>query len=341
MLGWFHAFVASDFGNPSVAEALLSSAYDGFRAQDDQWGIAAALSTRAKLAVIRGDRAAARGFAERSLAMFRELGDRWGQLQAIEWLGAAVAASDRARAEQLHRDGLRVAQELGLWPQAADALSWLGLSALSSGDLVQAREFLERGMRLAAEQSYRPGQVFAELGLGQTARREGKLDVAEAHLRNVLEVTQRIAAEPDVARVISLCELGFIAEQRGEQATARSYHLQSLTFATRLGDPEAMAQALTGLAGAQVLGGQPERAAQTLGAADAAWRSADASPPPGDSADVDRITSITRHLLGEDAFAAEFQNGRRLTPEQAASRSIDDGTAGEVDLRRGHGGGPV
>jgi tetratricopeptide (TPR) repeat protein len=301
-----------------VAEALLSSALADFRARGDQWGIAAALSTHAKVAMIRGDRAAARGFAQRSLAMFRELGDRWGQLQAIEWLGAAVASSDRARAEQLHRDGLRVAQELGLWPQAADALSWLGLSALSSGDLVQARELLERGMRLAAEQSYRPGQVFAELGLGQTARREGKLDLAEAHLRNVLQVTQRIGSEPDVARVISLCELGFIAEQRGEPAAARSCHLQSLTSATRLGDLQAVAQALTGLAGAQALGGQPERAARTLGAADTAWRSAGASLPPGNSPDVDRITAMTRQVLGEAAFAAEFQNGRRLTPEQAA-----------------------
>jgi predicted ATPase/DNA-binding SARP family transcriptional activator len=319
MLGWFHAFVASDFGDPSVAEALVGSALADFRVQGDQWGIAAALSTHAKVAMIRGDRATARGFAQRSLAMFRELGDRWGQLQAIEWLGAAVASSDRARAEQLHRDGLRVAQELGLWPQAADALSWLGLSALSSGDLVQARGLLERGMRLAAQQSYRPGQVFAELGLGQTARREGKLDLAEAHLRNVLHATQRIGSEPDVVGVISLSELGFIAEQRGEPAAARSCHLQSLTCATRLGDPQAVAQALTGLAGAHAAGGELERAARTLGAADAAWRLACASPPPGNSLDVDRITAMTRQVLGEAAFAAEFANGSRLTPEQAAT----------------------
>jgi hypothetical protein len=173
-------------------------------------------------------------------------------------------------------------------------------------------------MRLAAEQSYRPGQVFAELGLGQTARREGQLDLAEAHLRNVLQETERIGSEPAVARVISLCELGFIAEQRGEPDAARSCHLQSLASATRLGDPEAVAQALTGLAGAQALGGQPERAAQTLGAADTAWRSACASPPPGDSPDVGRITAMTRQALGAAAFAAEFQTGRRLTPEQAA-----------------------
>jgi tetratricopeptide (TPR) repeat protein len=251
--------------------------------------------------------------------MFRELGDRWGQLQAIEWLGAAAAATDRARADQLQREALRVAEELGLWPQAADALSWLGRSALRSGELAQARELLERGMRLATEQSYRPGQVFAELGLGQTARREGKLDLAEAYLRNVLRTSQPAGPEPDVARVASLCELGFIAEQRGEPAAARSRHLQSLSSAAKLGDPQAVAYALTGLAGARALGGQPSRAARLLGAAETIGGAAGASPPLGDSPDFKRIIAITRQALGQAAFDAEFQDGRRLSPAQAAT----------------------
>jgi ATP/maltotriose-dependent transcriptional regulator MalT len=304
-----------------VGEALAS-----FRALGDQWGIAAALSTRAKLAMIRGDPAAVHRDAQQSLELFRELGDRWGQLQAIEWLGAAAAATgDRAQADRMHRDGLRMAEDLGLWPQAADALSWLGRSALRSGDLPQARELLERGMRLAAEQSYQPGQVFAELGLGQTARREGKLDDAETHSRNVLHTSQRIGSEPDVARTVSLSELGFIAEHRGDPAAARSWHIQSLTAAQALGDPQAVAQALTGLAGAHASGGQPDRAARLLGAADAAWHPPGASHQPGASADVSadsdvgRITAVTRQALGEAAFAAEFEDGRRLSPQQAAS----------------------
>jgi len=317
-LEWFLGFVASDFGDPAAGEALVGQALGSFRALGDRWGIAAALSTRAKLAIVRGDPAAARADAEQSLAIFAERGDRWGQLQAIEWLGAAEAATgDHAQAARLHQDGLRMAEELGLWPQAADALSWLGRSALRSGDLAQARELLERAMRLATEQSYQPGQVFAEIGLGMTARREGKLDVAEAHLRSVLRTSQRVGPEPDVAREVSASELGFIAEQRGDPADARSWHLMSLTAAQTLGDPQAVAQALTGLAGAQALGGQPQRAARLLGAADTAWRSAGASLPPGTSADVDRITAVTQRALGAAAFAAEFQNGRRLRPEQA------------------------
>jgi predicted ATPase/DNA-binding SARP family transcriptional activator len=319
-LEWFHGFVASDFGDPAVGEAIVGRALADFRALGHRWGIAAALSTRAKLAMVRGDPAAARDDAQQSLAIFRELGDRWGQLQAIEWLGAADAATgDHARAERLHRDALRMAEELGLWPQAADALSWLGRSALQSGDLAAAREFLERAVRLTVEQSYQPGQVFAEIGLGQTARREGNLETAETHLRNVLQISRRIGTEPDIARTISLSELGFIAEQRGDPADARSLHLESLAAARKLGDPRTVAQALTGLAGAQALADQHDRAAQLLGAADTAWRSAGASPPPGGNADINRITTATRRALGEAAFTAGFQNGRRLRPEQAAT----------------------
>jgi predicted ATPase len=318
MLQWFHAFVASDFGDPAVAEGLLGAALASFRELGDQWGTAAALSTRAKVAMIRGDRATTQRLAQQSLTLFRELGDRWGQLQAIEWLGAAVGPADRLRADQLHLDGLRVAEELGLWPQAADALSWLGWSALRSGDLLKARELLQRGMRLAAEQSYRPGQVFAELGFAQTVRREGKLDLAETHLRSVLRASQRTGTEPDVASVATLSELGFIAEQRGDPAVAHSYHRQSLTLAMKLGDPEAVAQALTGLAGARVLAGQADPAARLLGAADTAGRPAGASPPPCGNPDVRRITIMTRRALGGAAFDVAFQEGRGHKPEQVA-----------------------
>jgi hypothetical protein len=80
-----------------------------------------------------------------------------------------------------------------------------------------------------------------------------------------------------------------------------------------------VAQALTGLAGARALGGQPDRAARLLGAADAVWQPPGTSLPPGASAEATRITAVTRQALGEAAFAAEYACGRRLRPEQASS----------------------
>jgi hypothetical protein len=72
----------------------------------------------------------------------------------------------------------------------------------------------------------------------------------------------------------------------------------------------------------QVLGGQADRAAQLLGAAETARRSAWASLPSGDSPDAQRITNVARHALSKAAFDDEFEKGRRLRPEEAAALPV-------------------
>jgi predicted ATPase/DNA-binding SARP family transcriptional activator len=315
---WFLGFVECDLGDLSVSEELVNRALRTARAVADRWCIATALSTRAKQAMLRGDLGEVERSGEQSLEMFRALGDRWGQLQSMEWLGAlARIRGDYQRATRLHRDGLRMAEELGLWPQAADQLSWLGRIAMHLGDHTQARGLHERAIHLAARQSYTPGETFAEIGLGLLARREGRLDAAEVHLRSVLERSWSADVMPSVAVTLSLAELGFVAEQRGDAATAQTLHLDSFAASQKLGDPRAMALALEGLAGAKALAGHHGQAAQLLGVADATRRSAGAPLPPAEQGDVGRITSTVRTALGEEAFASEFAVGAKLDPHDA------------------------
>jgi tetratricopeptide (TPR) repeat protein len=317
---WFLGFVECDLGDLSVSEELVNRALRSARAVADRWCIAAALSTRAKQALLRGDLSEVQRSGAQSLDMFRALGDRWGQLQGMEWLGAlARIRGDYGRATRLHRDGLRMAEELGLWPQAADQLSWLGRIAMHLGDHAQARDLHERAMRLAARHSYTPGATFAEIGLGLLARREGRLDAAETHLRSVLERSRAADDIPGVAVTLSLAELGFVAEQRGDAAAAQTLHLDSLATSRKLGDPRAMALALEGLAGARALAGHHSQAAQLLGIAAAARRSARAPLPPAEQGDVNRITATVRRALDEDAFACEFAIGAKLDPDDALS----------------------
>jgi predicted ATPase len=315
---WFLGFVECDLGDLSVSEELVNQALRTARAVADRWCIATALSTRAKQAMLRGDLGEVERSGAQSLEMFRALGDRWGQLQSMEWLGAlARIRGDYGRATRLHRDGLRMAEELGLWPQAADQLSWLGRIAMHLGDHAQARDLHERAMRLAARHSYTPGETFAEIGLGLVARREGRLDAAEAHLRSVLERSRPAQRPPGVAVTLSLAELGFVAEQRGDAAAAQTLHLDGFAAARKLGDPRAMALALEGLAGARALAGHHGQAARLLGMADAARRSAGAPLPPAEQGDVDRITATVRTALGEEAFASKFAVGAKLDPHDA------------------------
>jgi tetratricopeptide (TPR) repeat protein len=235
---WFLGFGLSDFGDLSPSEELTGRALTAFEASADRWGIAAALSTRAKHASIRGDLDAVRDHGQRSLELFRELGDGWGQLQATEWLGARCeTVGDYEQGRWLHAEGLRVARELGLWPQAADRLTWLGRIAILTGDYAQARELLSDARRLAAERDYKPGEVFADISLGALARREGDLDGADAVLQAVLDWHRRMGHGSDVAKAMVLTELGLVAEERGDLVAARRFHDEALAIARGLGDP--------------------------------------------------------------------------------------------------------
>jgi predicted ATPase/DNA-binding SARP family transcriptional activator len=235
---WFLGFGLSDFGDLTPSEELTGRALAAFEASADRWGIAAALSTRAKHASIRGDLDAVREHGQRSLSLFRELGDRWGQLQATEWLGARCeTVGDYEQGRRLHAEGLRIARELGLWPQAADRLTWLGRIAVLTGDFAQARELLADARRLAAERDYKPGEVFADISLGALARREGDLEGADAVLHSVLDWHQRMGHGPDVTKAMVLTELGLVASQRGDAAAARGFHDEALAIARGLGDP--------------------------------------------------------------------------------------------------------
>jgi predicted ATPase len=316
---WFLGFALSDFGDLRPSEDLVRRALLAFRARADQWGLAAADSTRAKQAAIRGDRQAVRDHGQRSLTAFRALGDRWGQLQATEWLGdLCESTGDYEQGTRLHADGLRLAEELGLWPQAADRLSWLGRIAMLRGDHAQARQLLERGRRLAAEQDYQPGEIFAQISLGALARREGRPDLAEALLGEVLQWHRQLGHAADTTQVMIKTELGFAAEQRGDHAAALGFHQDCLAVAEELGDRRAIATALEGLAGARAAGGQYHHAARLLGAAAATRAAAEVPLPPAERGDVARSTAAARAALGDEAFDAQLRRGRQLRPGEAA-----------------------
>ncbi|MFF5264342.1 BTAD domain-containing putative transcriptional regulator [Actinomadura viridis] len=319
---WFLGFALYRSGEDLFAAwRLVSEAFAVFRPHGDQWGQAAALGSLAGLALLRGDLPAVERDGGAGLALFRALGDAWGQSQIAYSLAAlAEVAGDYPTAARLHRDGLRLAEYLELWHEAADRLVGLGRIALLEGDHARAEEMNERAARLAARHDYPAGEVHAVLGLALGARRKGDDDLAERHLRDVLEWHRSRAFEPGPALV--LAELGFLAERRGDAGAAFDAHEEGLAAALAGGDPRAVALALEGLAGAHALAGRPEKAAALLGAAAAARDSVGAPLPPAERGDVDRITGTVRAALGEAGFAARFTAGGDAGPEHMSAHAL-------------------
>ncbi|MEU8247418.1 BTAD domain-containing putative transcriptional regulator [Nonomuraea sp. NPDC048916] len=302
-------------------QELVTGALATFRAIGDEWGIAAALSRRARNAFTRRDLVALERDGGESLRLFRKLGDRWGQLQAMEWLaGQAEIAADGERATLLFTDCLRMAEELGLWPEAARHIAWLGWIALQSGEYERAMELCGHALRLSITQGYREGRFMAGMGLAFSARRAGRFDLAETHLAQLLDgVSRDPDADPALHLPTTLIELGFLRDVRGDPATARELHLEAFAAAQKIGDPATGALAVEGLAAALATAGHHERAARLLGLAAEVRRSNRTPASPSEHVEIDRATALAREALGPEAFAGAYEQGGRLKLGDAPS----------------------
>ncbi|MFI2214155.1 BTAD domain-containing putative transcriptional regulator [Streptomyces sp. NPDC020141] len=181
-LQWFVGTGLTGQGRHDEGRRLVAASLAGARAARDHWGEAAALVELAAHDPARGE-----SHAELAAALFHEAGDRWGRLRATRSLAlAAEYRGDRARAERLHREGLLAAEELGLWTEVVEALTWLGRTALTGGHALRATELYERARSVSAERAYLRGEIRAEIGLGLAARLGGDQQAAKRHLNRAL-----------------------------------------------------------------------------------------------------------------------------------------------------------
>ncbi|MFJ1589114.1 BTAD domain-containing putative transcriptional regulator [Kitasatospora albolonga] len=180
-LRWFVGTGLTGSGRHREGRRLVEASLTGARAAGDRWGEAAALVELASHTPARD------GSAELGAALFREVGDRWGLLRATRALAlAAEGEGDRVRTERLHREGLLMAEELGLWTEAVETLTRLGETALADGRTERATELYERALSVSAERAYTRGEIRAEIGLGHAARLRGDRDAATHHLNRAL-----------------------------------------------------------------------------------------------------------------------------------------------------------
>jgi predicted ATPase/DNA-binding SARP family transcriptional activator len=309
-IAWFLAHALIDRSELEAGAAMLDVAQAGA----DPWTEAAVLADRARLAHAAADLAALERHGRRSDALFADLGDGWGRLQASDWIGGlAEMRGEYDRAVALHTAGLRWAEELALWPDVIGKLSWLAWLAMQTGDYPQARELGERAYRMAQEQDAPDAVVFAELGLGFAARRDGKLDVAVAHLEHLLEIARR-EARPALYLPMVLSELGYAAQQRGDTAAAVALHTEAFEAAEGMGAPRDAIGAVEGVASAYP---DPVVAARLLGAADAARAAGDVADAPAERDERERLTARLVDALGEYAFQDAYRAGGAQTPAEA------------------------
>ena len=97
---------------------------------------------------------------------------------------------------------------------------------------------------------------------------------------------------------------------------------ESLILSNESGNDINIALALTGLAGVLGMTGEPEQAAQLLGAADLIIESL-GQLEPADQKDFDYYLSVVRKQLKKPAFEKAWASGRAMTMEQAVECALE------------------
>ncbi|MFF1373090.1 hypothetical protein OG280_39040 [Streptomyces virginiae] len=232
-----------------AAEDVLAGLPAVFRSLGDRWGEAAALSALATRALYRSDLDELRHNAEAGARLFAELGDEWGRLQASEQLGILAEIGGD------YREAARLHEEGVRSARELDLFTQVSFRLARQGRIALLTGDTVRAAELH-EQARRSAAEQAHRPALQFAEIGLALgarragDLDEAEARLLPWLDWNRRLGVDIGVALILAQVGYVAELRGDAPLARTLHRDGLAAARRSGDPRALALAFEGLAGA-------------------------------------------------------------------------------------------
>ena len=226
----------------------------------------------------------------------------------------AWAQGEFSRSVGLAEASLAVATRFGDEVAMARAFISIGVATHSQGDLAAAEAAHEQSRALAEKLGLdlELGAAFANLG--DVALMQGDTARARAHYGESLLLCRRADDAEGIA--IAVQSLGIASLRDGLVREAATSFADALDLFSQLQFTERVSACLTGLA-AGVVAHDPGEAARLLGAA-RALRERTSTPTEWWWEDevLAATSDAARAVLGEAAFAAEFERGR-AAPETA------------------------
>jgi predicted ATPase/class 3 adenylate cyclase len=243
---------------------------------------AGALTAAGRLSRHLGDYEGAIALLERSLELARSFQDRRAEALALHELGA--------------------------------------LAGLAEGDADREVALTEASLALWRELGDPWGTARTLNNLGYEAYLQGDLDRAVSLLDE--GVTLARAAGDRLVLGYIVDSRGVVAEAQGELERATDLYREALALADQVGAPLVEAFALSSLAGMAARQGQPARAARMWGAASALRDAIGTRLPLEEEERFAGSLSAVRELLGEEAFAAAWEEGRAQPLDQVVAEAL-------------------
>jgi non-specific serine/threonine protein kinase len=227
-------------------------------------------------------------------------------------------------------------QSLALWREHGDhrglatVLLYLALEVWTDGDLGRATTLLEESAELVrragAGTAYNTVLTsYAEspfTNLARLAERQGDLGRARQSYDEAMAFSQARGDSHGVGNVLRA--LGLLACRQGDAGRGSTLLRDSLRLFHELADTPCSWNGLVLLAHAATLEGRCTRAAHLLGAAETQQRASGLEPLRMTREVHDDTVTAARSGLGEDAFAAAWEEGRAMTLDEAVAYALAD-----------------
>jgi predicted ATPase/class 3 adenylate cyclase/Tfp pilus assembly protein PilF len=282
---------------------------------------ALALDGLGNIAGLQGDLRVAQNAHDRSLAIWRKLGDRKSMAGALSNLGNIVELQgDFIRARALQEEALAVAREIGEPLRIALALNNLALVLWNMGDIAGATELLEESVVLKRREGNRAGLATSLNNLGSLLADEGHYERAKVYLEETLAIDRELGNPGGIAD--SLGNLASLAAITGDVARAAALDAEALQLRRDIDDRLSIAYSLESIASTASRAGLAPDGAKLFGAAEQLRADLGAPLPPSELGRYEKGLDFARTALAGAEFDEAFAAGRRLSLDNAVAEAL-------------------
>ncbi|HSH80251.1 MAG TPA: tetratricopeptide repeat protein [Herpetosiphonaceae bacterium] len=247
---------------------------------------------------------------------------------AVALNGAGILAwhqADLAAARALLDRSLEVQREIGERAGMSDSLNYLGAVAHHAGDFESACRLYEESLSLRRQIGDKHRIAYSLNNLGLALADASHVAGGRAMLEESLALSRELGHTWMEAYVLD--SLGSLALQTGEIAQARQLLTASLCIARPVRDIRLVIPGLEKLARVALDQDCPLDAVRLWAAATALRRAAGVPSPPAWQSEYEASMTRTRAMLPLEAWQAAWDEGSRMTSDEAIAFATTDASA--------------
>jgi predicted ATPase/class 3 adenylate cyclase len=282
-----------------------------FRAVGDQYGEVDSLISLGWIFGYIADPAKRAEVLEQALALAKTLGDIGRQAHALNVLG--WDHRDYTRAFACWEQAITLFRQIGHWWGLASTLSDLGYFLLMDNQIDVAEEYLDEA-NLLFEQVNIQGRDHLLSAYGEIALRRGDFERARDYFQEDARISNELGNRTNY--LWARAHWGFAELHAGGITDAYQIFAETAQEFQKDGNRIGIEYSLEGMSSLYIAVGKAELAAQLIGWADATREITGNTRPKLEQTDVDKVTAACIAKMGEAAFSDMYAEGKKMTLDE-------------------------